>query len=325
LAENLVHHTGNWITEHPYASAGIAVGTLVVVWYLMSGSSTPAAAVSTSSDSAAASTLAAQIAANTSTTNAQIAANTSTTNATTAAQVTNNQTAAAQAVSLAQIQENRDAAIATAAATTSTAQYNASAEIANSNASIINNYTNAGAAEQLSNNATLASEFSALAGVLNTYFSQASKGTGVFSNVGESYSASASSSTNSSVAYSVAGTPAVAAVQGISPASYIYQALTGIWNAIPYGTVSSGSAATPASSSTISSGASYSANQASYVPVANPNLSGTTSNLLSGFGGLLAGLGKGLQAPVTSTLSATNLLSALSINTSAVNGWSNHA
>ena len=279
MPADLVHHTGNWVTEHPYASAGIAVGALVILYLMFSGSSTPAPAVSTDNTGAAASVVAAQIAANSASALAQISAN-----------ATDNQTAAAQTVALAQIQGSVDSAVATAAASSQVAQYNASAEIANSNASVLNTFTNAGAAEQLSNNATLQSEYSSLAGVLNNFFGNSP----VFSNV----------TSNS------AGIPATASgPQPISPASYLYAALGGPFIPIPYGSPTPGTAAVPATST----------------PVTNPNLVPATQSFLSGFGSLLAGMGKGLQAPVAPNLSETGILSALQINASAVNGWAAHA
>ncbi len=294
MAENLVSHGGNWITEHPYASAAIAVGTLVVLWYLFSGSSTPAPAVSTDDTGAAASVVAAQLSAQTAL--AQTDA---------AAQVTNNQTAAAQTVNLAAIQSATDTAVATAASNTAVAQFGASAEIANSNASVANTQINASAAEQLSNNATLASEYSSLADTLNSFFSG---GNPAFSNV-TSYQASSSATSASS-----SGVPAGA--QPISPASYLYAALGGPWIPIPYG---SPSPAIPATSN------ASNVSQSISTPVQNPNIVPTTQSFLSGFGSLLAGMGKGLQAPVTPSLSETGILSLAQINASAVNGWAAHA
>jgi len=282
MPADIVHHTGSWITEHPYASAGIAVGTLVIVWYLMSGSSAPAAATSTASDTGAASIVA-----------AQIAANASTANTAAAAQVTNNQTAASQAVSLAQIQATHDTAVAQATASTKIAQYNDSASIAASNNSVTTAYINASAAEQLSNNNTLASEFSALAGVLNSYFGKASSGTGVFANVSNVATNQYNNNVSGQISQSIANA-------------------TG----------------TGGATTSVSSTSSYKAqNAGAYswtTPVGNPNLTTTTASLLSGFSSLLAGLGVGLQKPVTSTLSAANLQSLSALNFSAVNGWSNH-
>jgi len=187
MPDNIVHHTGNWITDHPYASAGIAVGTLVIVWYLMSGSSATTAAASTDTTGAA-DVVAAQLAANEqlAATNAQAGVTNNQTSAaqtvalaqvqaqtdatTAAAQVTDNQTAAAQAVALASIQGQTDAAVASSTAIAQSAQFNALAEVANSNASVINTMTNASAAEQLSNNATLQSEFGNLGYTLSNMF-----------------------------------------------------------------------------------------------------------------------------------------------------------
>src|SRR5271166_4108582 len=274
MPADLVHHTGNWVTEHPYASAGIAVGALVILYLMFSGSSsTQAPAVSTDNTGAAASVVAAQIAANTALAQTNAAAN-----------VTNNQTSAAETVALAQTQGAVDAAVATAASATAVAQYNSSAEIASSNASVINTFTNASAAEQLSNNATISSEYSSLANVLGSFFTTAPS--------------------QSNVSVTNAGT--AAGPQPISPASYLYAALGGPWIPIPYG---SPTAAVPAT----------------VTPVANPDAAAASSSFLSGFGSLLAGMGKGLQAPVSTNLSETGILSALQLNVSAVNGWSAHA
>src|SRR5271166_6230441 len=286
MPADLVHHTGNWVTEHPYASAGIAVGALVILYLMFSGSSsTQAPAVSTDNTGAAASVVAAQIAANTALAQTNAAAN-----------VTNNQTSAAETVALAQTQGAVDAAVATAASATAVAQFNSSAEIASSNASIINTFTNASAAEQLSNNATLQSEYSSLADTLSSFFT----GSSAFANVSNQASSTITS----------AGT--AAGPQPISPASYLYAALGGPWVPIPYGDAT---AAVPATSNVSSSS----------TPVQNPNLVVASQSFMSSFGALLAGMGKGLQAPVSTNLSETGILSALQLNVSAVNGWSAHA
>jgi len=108
----------------------------------------------------------------------------------------------------------------------------------------------------------------------------------------------------SSVSVTNAGT--AAGPQPISPASYLYAALGGPWIPIPYGDAT---AAVPAT----------------VTPVANPDAAAASSSFLSGFGALLAGMGKGLQAPVSTNLSETGILSALQLNVSAVNGWAAHA
>jgi len=292
--------SGSWITEHPYASAGIAVGALVVVWYLLSSSSATTAAASTDTTGAAA-VAAAQIAANEQQAALQTQADVTNNSTAASAQVTNNQTAAAQVVALASLQDQTTAALAASTSQSSVAQYNASAEIANSNASVINTMTNASAAEQLSNNATLQSEFTSLAGSLQSFFSGSNP---TLTNV----TASASSSSSSSSSGVAAG------VQQISPASYLWAALGGPWFPIPYGTP------TPAVPAT-SSSSTYSWS----TPVQNPNLAGSLQTFTQNFGSLLAGLGKGLQAPVTTQLSPTNVLSLAQINASAVNGWAAHA
>ena len=102
--------------DHPWAIAGGVVALVIVIWWLQSGSSAPAAQPATNNDAAAAGLAASQISANAQTAQAQLAAD-----------VQNNQTAAAQTVGLAQIQAAADVAKAQAGASTDIAMTQAKA------------------------------------------------------------------------------------------------------------------------------------------------------------------------------------------------------
>lgn len=142
----MVGNTGNLITEHPYASAGIAVGVVLLVWYFSSGSGPQASAPQDNSAAAA------QVAA----VNANAAS-------------ANLQTTAAQAVSIAGINASLQAALAQAGASTSVAQYQSQADIAasNNNASIA--FSHDAAATTISGNASIASEFGSVADMISAF------------------------------------------------------------------------------------------------------------------------------------------------------------
>lgn len=111
MPEDLAHSPGdassrgssgpiNWVKEHPVGAGAIAVGIVLVIWWMSSGSSGGATAAPDTSTAAAAQIQAAQIAANAQNAQLQTQATTQTTLASIAAGVTNNQTAAAEAVAL---------------------------------------------------------------------------------------------------------------------------------------------------------------------------------------------------------------------------------
>jgi hypothetical protein len=130
-----------FVKEHPGASAAIAVGVVLLIWWSMSGS-TPATTtiVQPNTAATAADLAAAQLAADAQTAQTNIAAQTSITQAQIAAGVANN-----------------------------TINAQLAGSVANSNAAVaVANSTNAAAVSQ-SGNATLSSEFAALASVLNNY------------------------------------------------------------------------------------------------------------------------------------------------------------
>jgi hypothetical protein len=288
MAQDLTESGKSLIQEHPYMVAGGALVVVLIVWYLVgSGSSSSAAVAPSNNTSADAAALAA----------AQDASNAQIAQAQIAAGVTNNQTAAAQAVSLAQMQAQTDQVVAAATALGQQAQYNAAAEIAGSNASVAIASTQAQSAEQLSNNATLQSEFSSLAGVLNGYTTVAGAGGGAFANVANTASQSGSSS------YSQSGSPAETWTGGFGDT---------FWS-VPI------SLGTPATSQSASQSSSYS------TVTANPNLPGVNSTFSNAFASLMAGLGKGVSAPVTQSLAPTNVLSLAQINSQAVNSTFNAA
>jgi hypothetical protein len=109
---SIVANTESFVEEHPYATAGIAIGVVILLWYLLSGSSTPASTTVVQPDTTAD---AAQVAENqaaqdAATAQTQIAANATVQQATIAAGVANSSTAAQEAASIAQ--SNSQTAIA---------------------------------------------------------------------------------------------------------------------------------------------------------------------------------------------------------------------
>lgn len=154
----IVGNTGNFIEEHPYASAGIAVGAVLLIWYFTSGSSAPAPS-QPADNSAAAAALAAS--------NNQIAGQTAL--AQIAAGVANAQTSAQQATSLASINGQTAAALAAASAATSVAQYQSQADIAASNNASSIAYSHDAASIAGSANATITSEFSAVSDLIGKF------------------------------------------------------------------------------------------------------------------------------------------------------------
>lgn len=135
------HETGAFIEAHPLASVSIAVGVVLLLWYVSSGNTPAPVASSDGGMTAAAAQVAqSQIAANASTQQASIAAGSADTAASLAAGVANNQTAAA--LSLSALQSNNAASVAAA---------NSSASVA------------------VSGNTTISAEFSSLADALKTY------------------------------------------------------------------------------------------------------------------------------------------------------------
>lgn len=248
MAENLTGGTENFLKAHPYASAGIVLGVVLVVWWLVSrGSSAPQAGSGVVDDTGTADAAAIQA--------AQIGANGQLAQAQIQAGVLNNQTAAASQVALAQI-----------GGQTATAQFNSAAEIATSNSAVAIAASQIQGDEQLSNNATLASEYADLSSVLNGMFN----------------------STSNTVGGGAGGTGGIpsfpSATQDATSANW-FTRLT-------------------ASQTT---------------PLVNPNVAVNNAGFLTGFGGLVAGLGVGLQTPQTASLSPTQILSLAQINMGAAN------
>lgn len=155
-----------FVKAHPYATAGIGVGVVVVVWLLVAnsgGSSTTAASGSTDDTATEA---AAALSENQQNLNAQVD------QAQIQAGVTNNQTAAAQAVALAQTQGATQTAVAASAATAASAYYGAATEISANNSAVAIAQTQAQTTQQADQDNLLASEFSSLAGVISNFGSQ---------------------------------------------------------------------------------------------------------------------------------------------------------
>lgn len=305
MADSPIAGAGSFIQEHPYETAAIAVVGVLLVWYLFaSGSSTPASTTGVDTTGAAAAVQAAQTAANEATSQASIAAG-----------VTNNQTAAAQAVALANLNAQQTAAVAAATAQVGVAGYTAAAEIATANASTANTALQAGEAEQLSNNATIASEFSTLGSALTSFGAQSANTANVIQETNVQAAEAALPYVGPSQAYGL-----ISQAQGANvttSGSSSNQSATAssqgswfgwLWPFFGFGGGSSGSSA--ASGTT--------AVETSFVPSVNPNLAANNSAFLAGYGSLLSGFGLGLQAP-TANISETGLLSLASINAAAVN------
>jgi hypothetical protein len=154
----IVGNTGNFIEEHPYASAGVAVGVVLAIWYFTSGSA-PAGPSQPADNSGAAAAVAA--------TNAQVAGQTAL--AQIAAGVANNQTAATQATAIAGINAQLQAALAAAAGATSVAQYQSQADIVASHTAAHIAYSADAASVANSANATVASEYGGLASLIGKF------------------------------------------------------------------------------------------------------------------------------------------------------------
>lgn len=304
MADSPIAGAGSFIQEHPYETAAIAVVGVILVWYLFaSGSSTPASTTGVDTTGAAAAVQAAQTAANEATSQASIAAG-----------VTNNQTAAAQTVALAQLNAQQTAAVAAATAQVGVAGYNAAAEIATANASTANTALQAGEAEQLSNNATIAKEYSTLGQVLVGFGSQSASTANVIQETNAQAAIAALPYVGPSQAYGLISQAQGANVttSGSSANQSASASASGFGAFFPwlFGFFNGGSSSSAASGTT--------AVQTSFVPAVNPNLAANNAANLAGFGGLLAGFGRGLQAP-TANISETGLLSLASINAAAVN------
>lgn len=142
MSDGIVQETEGFIKEHPVASFGIALGVLVLIfWLTRSTSPAPTATASAPNTAGYAAQLgSAQIAADAQTAQANIAANAAVAQAQIAAGVANSSMAAQQA-----------AVVAQANSATAIAQSANSAQVA------------------VSANTSMASEFAALAGVLNNF------------------------------------------------------------------------------------------------------------------------------------------------------------
>jgi hypothetical protein len=160
LAEDLTSSTTGFIKGHPYWTAGIVLGVVLVVWWLVSsGSATTATTTASGTTDDTGTTDAAAIQA------AQLTANSNLAQAQLAANALNNQTAAGQTVALASI-----------AGQQAGAAYEADASVASSNSAVAIAQAQVQGDEQLSNNATLASEYADLSATLASYFAGSSGG-----------------------------------------------------------------------------------------------------------------------------------------------------
>lgn len=331
MAENLTGGTENFLKQHPYAAAGIVLGVVLVVWWLVSSGSSATPVAGTGSTDDTGTTDAAAIQA------AQLTANGNLATAQLSAQALNNQTAAGLQIGLASIAGQQASTVAQSVAAGQVAQFNSAAEIAASNSGVAIAQAQVQGDEQLSNNATLASEYASLGGLLSNFFGAAgaSGATAPFGTATQSSSANTNAGTTSGGASSgghAGGAPAHPQI----PASTTYSYLTPTGSVFPGGqsaqniintvTVpSEGGTSPPSYSQPVSAapgfnvGPSASSSQSSSSPVVNPNVAAVNSGFLTGFGGLLAGLGVGLQTPQTQSLSPTQVLSLAQINMAGAN------
>jgi len=282
MAADLTSSTSSFVEQHPMASAGIALGVVLIVWYMVSANSGASTASSgTDTTSAAADELAAQTAANATTAQQSIAAG-----------VTNNQTTAAQTVDLANIQAQLSASLGASNATLGSAYYSSAGEIASSNASVANTALMAQSYEQISNNQTIASEYSDLASTLTSF--------------GNNYQSIANTNSNNQSA-DVQGLISGLSSQGVANLSSSGTLGTGPLASGPWNNLGAGILG--------SSGAPGVNNDANLIATQNTNN--------SAFGLLNGNFGVGITQPATQ-FSGTQILSMANINSAAVtNGFTN--
>lgn len=335
MAENLTGGTENFLKQHPYAAAGIVLGVVLVVWWLVSSGSSATPVAGTGSTDDTGTTDAAAIQA------AQLTANGNLATAQLSAQALNNQTAAGLQIGLASIAGQQASTVAQSVAAGQVAQFNSAAEIAASNSGVAIAQAQVQGDEQLSNNATLASEYASLGGLLSNFFGSAgaSGATAPFGTATQSSGAGQSSGAHAGGApahpQAQPTTTYIPAVvwQSINPAdaNYVAPPPSGVPDPFNNGVQEGHYVTTPAAGGGNLGGggnapgivgSSASSFQQSSTPVVNPNVAAVNSGFLTGFGGLLAGLGVGLQTPQTQSLSPTQVLSLASINMAGVNNVS---
>lgn len=152
MSDGIVASTEGFVHEHPYATAGIGISAILLIWFLTSGKPAAAGASAPANSSAYAAQLGAdQIAANASTQQASISAQSAVTQAQIAAGVANAATAAGEQTEITASNNQTAQAVAAASAQVGVSANQTLASEFDAIASVLTQYSNNNTAETINN------------------------------------------------------------------------------------------------------------------------------------------------------------------------------